>query len=124
MPFLETTLNWWKMQYIKALTSNLKLVKVRKLFQFALLINSRFESAKTNIDLEISVRMIVETLKLVASLSESGIGFNNMIVDSMINVDLKIPVTTIIEMLKLGGASISESGNDCTMSLIVRLSTS
>jgi site-specific recombinase XerD len=110
MPFLETTLNWWKMQYIKALTSNLKLVKVRKLFQFALLINSRFESAKTNIDLEISVRTIPETLKLVASTSESGIRFNNMIVDLMINVDLKIPVTTIIEMLKLGGACISESG--------------
>ncbi len=98
------------MQYIKALTSNLKLVKVRKLFQFALLINSRFESAKTNIDLEISVRTIPETLKLVASTSESGIRFNNMIVDLMINVDLKIPVTTIIEMLKLGGACISESG--------------
>lgn len=61
------------MQYTKALTSNLKLVKVCKLFQFALLTNSRFESAKTNIDLQISVRMIVEMLKLGgASISESG----------------------------------------------------
>lgn len=98
------------MQYIKALTSNLKLVKVHNLLQFALLINSRFGSAKTNINLEISVRLIVEMLKLVASISESGIGFNKMIVDSMIIIDLKIPVTTIIESLKLGGASISESG--------------
>jgi hypothetical protein len=61
-------------------------------------------------DLEISVRMIVEMLKPVASISESGIGFNNMIVDSMINIDLKIPMTMIIETLKLGRASISESG--------------
>ncbi len=56
------------------------------------------------------MRLIVEMLKLVASISESGIGFNKMIVDSMIIIDLKIPVTTIIESLKLGGASISESG--------------
>ncbi len=50
------------------------------------------ETLQTNIHLEIPVRRIVETLKLVARVSESGIGFNNMIVDSMIIIHLKIPV--------------------------------
>ncbi len=78
---------------VETLQTNIDLeISVRRIVETLHSVRRIFETLQTNIDLEISVRRIVETLKLVAHVSKSGTGFNNMIVDSMIIIDLKIPV--------------------------------